>query len=169
MSRINDRIQSQLRAVRQDARLVPAIDAVKVAKQKPGATVTDVYAAALTASRDTYVKAGQSVSADAVRERALLLASVAAADSSASLADLPAGADKTRHAFLSGWLSLKIARAADVLLPRVIAEKVGMVGSFGLGLLKEVYDMAFATGFSREDLVADWAGARLPFARESRG
>jgi uncharacterized protein YfiM (DUF2279 family) len=70
---------------------------------------------------------------------------------------------------LSGWLSLKIARAADVLLPRVLAEKVGMAGSFALGFLKEVYDMAFATGFSPEDLAADWAGARLPFAREMRG
>lgn len=168
MSRINDRIQNQLRAVRQDARLVPAVEAVGSAKQKPGATVRDVYQVALQASRDTYVKEGRTVSADAVRERALLLAA-AAADSQASLADLPAGADKIRHVFLSGWLSLRIARAADVLLPRVLAEKVGMVGSFGLGLLKEVYDMAFATGFSREDLVADWAGARLPFARESRG
>ncbi|MEB3285374.1 MAG: hypothetical protein VKN33_08820 [Candidatus Sericytochromatia bacterium] len=165
---MNDQIQNQLRRVRQDARLVPALAAVKEAKQVPGATSKEVYAAAIRASRDSFIREGARALDDEVRERALLLASVAAVDSQVSLADLPHGADKTRHAFLSGWLSLKIARAADVVLPRWVAEKVGIVGSFALGFLKEVYDMVFATGFSRADLVADWSGARLPFSRGAR-
>ncbi|MEB3198605.1 MAG: hypothetical protein VKP62_15515 [Candidatus Sericytochromatia bacterium] len=161
MSSLNHRLESQLKSVGQDPTLRPALAQVIKVKQTPGVTSVRVYEAALDAARDTF--AVSTPHPDLVRERALLIASAAAAETSVSLADLPAGADKSRHCFLSAYMSLKLARIADGVLPRALAERVGVWGSMGIGLLKELYDMVFATGFSRADLVADLAGARLPF------
>ncbi|MEB3329087.1 MAG: hypothetical protein VKQ33_07635 [Candidatus Sericytochromatia bacterium] len=160
MSWINDRLESRLRAVRQDERLRPAIDAVKAAAGRSGVTGEALLDVALSATRDSY----RRTAPDQLRERALLAAAAASAEQGISLAGLPEGADKTRHFFLSGWMALQLARAADVLLPRALAERVGVAGSVAVGFLKEVYDAWFATGFSREDLQADVAGARAPFA-----
>ncbi|MEB3222733.1 MAG: hypothetical protein VKS61_11705 [Candidatus Sericytochromatia bacterium] len=164
MSWINDRLESRLRAVRQDERLRPAIDAVKAAGARPGVTGEALLDVALVAARDSYARSVHAPTADQIRERALLAAAAASAEQGISLAGLPAGTDKARHFFLSGWLALQLARAADTLLPRRLAEPVGVAGSVAIGFLKEVYDAFFATGFSREDLQADTAGARAALA-----
>jgi uncharacterized protein YfiM (DUF2279 family) len=164
VSWINDRLESRLRAVRQDERMRPAIDAVKGAAGQPGVTGEALLDVSLNATRDSYARSPHGPAPDQLRERALLAAAAASAEAGISLESLPTGADKTRHYFLSGWMSLQLARAADVLLPRRLAEHLGVGGSVAVGLLKEVYDACFGTGFSREDLQADVAGARAPFA-----
>jgi uncharacterized protein YfiM (DUF2279 family) len=164
VSWINDRLESRLRAVRQDVLMRPAIDAVKAAAGRPGVTGQALLDVSLAATRDSYERSIYGPAPDQLRERALLAAAAASAETGISLEGLPTGADKTRHYFLSGWISLQLARAADVLLPRGLAEHLGVGGSVAMGLLKEVHDVFFGTGFSREDLQADLAGARAPFA-----
>lgn len=163
MSWINDQLESRLRTVRQDARMRPIIDQVKAAGQS-GKRSDDLLAVAAKAARDSYVKEGKRPSADQVRERAFLAAAAAATEQPTTLTDIPKGDDKTQHFFVSGMISLKVAEVADKLLPRGLAEKLGVGVSVSLGWLKEVYDHFFATGYNTDDLKADVAGAKKPFA-----
>ena len=163
MSWINDQIESRLRAVRSDARLRPIIDQVKAAGQAPGRSADEVLATAARASRDSFVREGKPATAAQVRERAFLAAAAASAEQPMVLGGIPQGTDKTQHFFVSGMISLKVAQVADTLLPRGLAETLGIGASIGLGWLKEVYDQFFATGYNREDLAADVAGAKKPF------
>ena len=162
MSRINTMIENQLKTVRQDARFRPAIDQVKAANRK-GVTSNELLDVAVKATVDEYKASGRKVKADEIRERAFLAAAAASTETSIQLADLPQGDDKTKHFFVSGVLSMKAADLADKLLPRSWAEKLGAGASIALGWVKEVYDAAFATGYNRDDLKADVAGAKRPF------
>ncbi len=164
MSWINDQIESRLRTVRQDVRLRPIIDQVKATGQKPGTSADALLAVAAVAARDSFVREGKRPTDDQIRARAFTAAAAAATEQPTVLAGIPQGQDKTQHFFVSGMISLKVAEVADKLLPRGLAEKVGIGVSISLGWLKEVYDQFFATGYSREDLQADVAGARKPFS-----
>lgn len=162
MSWLNDRIENRLRTLRQDPRMAVVIDQVK-ANAKPGVTSDELLAQAAIAARDSFAREGRAPHADEVRERAFLAAAVATTEQPTTLADLPAGNDKTQHFFMSGWLSLQIARVADVVLPRSLAQQVGYGLSMALGYAKEVYDQFVGSGYNTEDLKADRAGARSPF------
>lgn len=163
MSWINDQIESRLRTVRSDARMRPIIDQVKVAGQAPGRSADEVLAVAATAARDSFVREGKPASAPEVRERAFLAAAAAATEQPMVLGGIPKGHDKTQHFFVSGMISLKVAEIADKLLPRVVAEKLGVGASVTVGWAKEIYDHFFASGYNAEDLAADVAGAKKPF------
>ncbi len=162
MSWLNETIESRLRTLRQDPRMAPVIDQVKAASQA-GVTSDELLAKAAVAARDSFVREGRAPHADEIRERAFLAAAAAATEQRTSLADLPAGNDKTQHFFVSGWLSLQAARVADVILPRSLAQRVGYGVSMAVGYLKEVYDQFRGSGYNTEDLKADRAGARSPF------
>lgn len=162
MSRINTMIENRLRAVREDARFRPIIDQVKAAAT--GTPHSDaLLAVALTASRDQFTREGKTPDAYEVRERAFISAAAASTEQRFTLSDLAPGADKTQHFFTSGMISLKVAEVTDKLLPRVVAEKLGVGASVTIGFFKEVYDQFFATGFNKGDLSADVAGAKRPF------
>lgn len=163
MSWINDQIESRLRTVRQDVRMRPIIDQVKRAGQAKGRSADELLAVAARAARDSFVREGQTPRPEQVRERAFLAAAAAGAEQPMVLTGIPQGTDKTQHFFVSGVISLKVAEVADRLLPRGLAEKLGIGASVGLGWLKEVYDQFFATGYNRDDLKADVAGAQQPF------
>ncbi|MFP5501537.1 MAG: hypothetical protein ACLGIN_03540 [Candidatus Sericytochromatia bacterium] len=162
MSMINRKLESRIEAVRKDAHYRPIIDQVK-AKAGTEATTDQVLKAAVCATRDQFKREGKTASDHTLREQAFLAATVASVEQPMTLSDLPEGEDKTKHFLASGFLSLTIAKWADKLLPRGLAEKVGVGASIGLGWAKEVYDKFFATGFSREDLQADIKGAKRPF------
>lgn len=159
MSRINEMIESRLTSVRRDPAARPIIDKVKAEAAKSGATSESVLRAAVAIAKDTY----KGASADDIREKAFLSAAAAAVEKPFTLKDLPEGEDKTKHFFVSGVLSLRIAEVADKVLPRGLSEKLGAWGSSFVGWGKEVYDGMFATGYNREDLKADFKGARTPF------
>lgn len=168
MSGINQRIENQLRAVQADPQARPIIDRVKAEAAK-GADSRAVLDAAVIATVDEFKRQGRPIEADAVRERAFLAAAAAVTEAPFSLSDLPQGDDKAKHFFVSGFMSLRIADALDRVLPRGLSERLGAAGSFAVGFLKEVYDGVMTwktntgTGFSREDLAADAAGASRPF------
>lgn len=161
MSKINQILEGRFNAVRQDATYRPAIDRVKQAA-KPGVTSDEILNVAVAATVDSFKRQGRKLDKNDVREAAFLAAAAASMEQPFELKDLPAGNDKTKHFLTSGFLSLKLADAADVLLPRRAAEWVGEKLTMGLGWAKEVYDMAFATGYNTDDLKADFAGARRP-------
>lgn len=162
MSGINNMIEGKLKTVRQDARFRPVIDQVKAANHQ-GVTSDELLTVAVKATVDEYKASGRRINQDEIRSRAFLAAAAAAAETPMSLADLPQGDDKTKHFFVSGLISMKIAEAADKILPRGLSEKIGTGLSIALGWGKEVYDKFFATGYNREDLKADVAGAKRPF------
>ncbi|MNS86539.1 lipoprotein [compost metagenome] len=162
MSGINNAIENRLKAVRQDARFRPAIDQVKAANRQ-GVTSNELLDVAVKATVDEYKASGRRIDADQVRQRAFLAAAAAAAETPIQLSDLPEGDDKTKHFFVSGLISIKVAEVADKLLPRGLAEKIGTGASIFMGWGKEVYDKFFATGYNRDDLKADVAGAKRPF------
>lgn len=162
MSKINQLIESRFKAVRRDARHRPVIDAVK-ASVVPGMTSEQVLQVAVQATVDEFKRTGRPLQADAIREQALLDTAAASMEKRFALSDLPSGTDKTEHFMTSAFLSLKVAEAADKMMPRAWAEKLGFGASAALGWGKEVYDKFFATGYSREDLAADFAGARRPY------
>lgn len=164
MSWINDQIESRLRTVRKDARMRPIIDQVNATGQAQGASSDELLAVAARAARDSFVREGKRPSNDQIRERAFLAAAAAATEKPRVLRDIPPGTDKTQHFFVSGMISLKVAEVADKILPRRWAEQLGIGASVTLGWLKEVYDQFAATGYSREDLKADVAGAQKPFS-----
>lgn len=160
MSGINTMIEGKLRNVRNDARVRPVIDSVKAAAPKNSDAALDV---AMRASRDSFVREGKKASADDIRERAFLAAAAAATEKPMNFSDLPAGDDKVKHFFVSGVISLAVSKVADVVLPASWAHAIGTGASVTLGFFKEIYDQFFATGFNREDLAADKAGAARPF------
>lgn len=163
MSWLNDRIESRLRTLRQDPRLAPVIDQVK--RQATAGTSSEaLLATAAVAARDSFVREGRTPHADEIRERAFLAAAGASTEKQIQLADLPKGDDKTRHFFVSGFISLQVARFCDVVLPRSWANGLGYAASMAVGYLKEVADHFTGSGYNREDLVADRAGAASPFA-----
>lgn len=162
MSGINTTIENKLKTVRQDARYRSAIDQVKAASHK-GVTSDELLTVAVKATVDEYKASGRRINNDEIRSRAFLAAAAAASETPIELSDLPAGSDKTKHFFVSGVISMKIAEVADKVLPRGISEKIGTGFSIALGWGKEVYDKFFATGFNRDDLKADVAGAKRPF------
>lgn len=162
MSSINRYIERRFEGVRQDAHYRPIIDQVK-ASARPGATSDQVLEAAVCATKDQFKREGKMASDHLVREQAFLAAAAASMEQSMTLSDLPEGDDKTKHFMTSGFLSLTVSKWADKLLPRGLAEKIGVGVSFGIGWAKEVYDHFFATGYNRDDLKADMAGAKRPF------
>ena len=169
MSGINNRIEQHLQAVRQDPLARPIIDRVKRAAASEQVSSGALLDVAVSATVDEFKRQGRPVDANAVREQAYLAAAAASTEQSMELSDLPAGDDKTKHFFVSGLLSIKIANVADKLLPRSWSEKLGAAASFAIGFGKEVYDgfntwrTKTGTGFNREDLQADAAGAKRPF------
>lgn len=163
MSWINDQIETRLRTVRQDARMRPIIDQVK-ATGRAGCSADDVLAVAARAAYDSFVRAGERPSVERLRERAFLAAAAASAEQGIVLCDIPPGADKTQHFFVSGMISLKVAEIADKVLPRRAAERLGIGASVLVGWFKELHDQLFASGYNREDLQADVAGAKKPFS-----
>lgn len=162
MSKLNQALENRLSQVRQDARYRPMIDAVK-AERPAGLTSDQLLDTAVRATVDEFKRSGRPLKADAVREAALLAATAAAVEAPVELADLPAGTDKTQHFLASAYLSLKATVAFDKVLPRRWAESLGTAASVTLGWVKELYDAAFATGYNREDLKADVAGAKRPY------
>ena len=162
MSMINRKLESRFEAVRKDAHYRPIIDQVK-AKAGTGASSDQLLKAAVCATRDQFKREGKTAGDHTLREQAFLAAAAASMEKPMTLSDLPEGEDKTKHFLTSGFLSLTIAKWADKVLPRGLAEKVGTAGSIALGWGKEVYDKFFATGYNREDLQADIAGAKRPF------
>jgi uncharacterized protein YfiM (DUF2279 family) len=162
MSGINNAIENKLKTVRQDARFRPVIDQVKAANHQ-GVTSDELLKVAVKATVDEYKSSGRTINQNEVRERAFLAAAAASSETSIQLADLPEGDDKTKHFFVSGLISLKATDIADKLLPRSWAEKLGTGFSIFMGWGKEVYDKFFATGYNRDDLKADVAGAKRPF------
>jgi uncharacterized protein YfiM (DUF2279 family) len=162
MNWLNDRIDSHLRTLRQVPSMAPVIDQVKAAAR--GSVTSDaLLAKAAVAARDSFVSEGRAPRADEIRERAFLAAAAAATEQRTTLTDLPPGDDKTKHFFVSGWLSLQAARVADIVLPRSLAQQVGYGFSMAMGYAKEIYDHFLGSGYNTEDLKADRAGARSPF------
>lgn len=163
MSKINDILNSRIQSAGRDPITRAVANQVKAANLQ-GASSNDVLNVAVKATQDHFVKSGKPMpSANVIREKAFLGAAVATSEKPVELKDLPAGSDKTQHFFTSGVLSLTFANFADKLLPRSWAEKLGEKLSFGIGFGKEIYDKFFATGFNRDDLKADAAGAKRPF------
>lgn len=163
MSKINDILNSRIKSAARDPLTRAVADRVKQSNLS-GASSNDVLEVAVKATKDEYVKAGKAApSADTLREKAFLGAAVAASEKPFSLKDLPEGSDKTQHFFTSGVLSLTFSKWADTLLPKSWANWVGEKASYALGFGKEIYDKFFATGFNRDDLKADAAGAKRPF------
>lgn len=159
MSRVNELIESRLKTVQRDPAARPIIERVQAEAAKPGATSATVLKAAVAIAQDSY----RGKSADQIREKAFLAAAAAATEKPFTLGDLPEGEDKTKHFFVSGVLSLRIAEVADKVLPHGLAAKLGAWGSSAIGWGKEVYDALFATGYNKDDLKADFKGARAPF------
>lgn len=163
MSQINDLLNSRIRNAARDPLTRAVADRVKQSNLS-GVSSADVLEVAVAATKDQYLKAGKGApSADVIREKAFLGAAVAASEKPFELKDLPAGTDKTQHFFTSGVLSLTFAKWADTLLPKSWANWLGEKASYALGFGKEIYDKFFATGFNRDDLKADLAGAKRPF------
>lgn len=162
MSSINNFLEGRFNAIRKDAHYRPIIDQVKQ-QARPGASTDQVLKAAVCATKDQFKREGKAADARTIREQAFLAAAAAAMEKPMTLSDLPEGEDKTKHFLTSGFLSLTVAKWADKLLPRGLAEKIGTGVSIGLGWVKEVYDQFFGTGYSKEDLKADVAGAKRPF------
>lgn len=161
MSSINAKIENRLRAASEDARFRPVIDQVKAAN-KAGVTSDELLEVAVAATVDEFKRSGRALDQHDVRQEAFLAAAAASTETPIELADLPQGQDKTKHFFVSGLISLKATELADKLLPRGWAETLGTGASIAIGWAKEVYDALFATGYSREDLQADVAGAKRP-------
>lgn len=162
MSSINNFLEGRFNAVRRDASYRPVIDKVK-AEAKNGASSHDVLNVAMSATVDQFKRQGKKLDAHAVREAAFLAAAAASIEQPFEMKDMPAGDDKTKHFLTSGFLSVTVAKWADKVLPRGLAEKIGIGASAGLGWAKEVYDKFFGTGYNKDDLKADFAGAKRPF------
>lgn len=166
MSKINDLLNSRIRTAARDPLTRAVADKVKASNLK-GVSSQEVLDVAIQATQDQYVKSGKPApSSDVIREKAFLGAAVAASEKPFEMKDLPEGSDKTQHFFTSGVLSLTFSKWADTLLPTSWANWLGEKASFALGFGKEIYDKFFATGFNRDDLKADLAGAKRPFQIE---
>jgi hypothetical protein len=161
-NRIDNALENRLHQVATDARFRPVIDQVKAAHHD-GTTSSELLDVAVKATRDEYKRSNRPVDADKLREDAFLATAAAAAESDLQLADLPQGGDKTEHFFMSGLISLKATSIFDKVMPRAWAEKLGTAASVAVGYAKEVGDKFFGTGFDRDDIKADKAGAKRPF------
>lgn len=166
MSRLNQMLESRLKAAANDPRRAAAVQAAQRAAGAGGDSEA-VLAAAETAMRDTFVKSGARPSERAIEEQAFLAAGLAMTRANVPLKDVPGTFDSPKHYFLSGFLSAKVANMADVILPRGLAEKIGFGASMAAGFFKEVLDMAVGSGFDKQDLEVDAMGARRPFETDT--
>lgn len=169
MSLINRLQEDRLRRIGQDPHFRPVIDAVK-SVQRDGVASDTVLGTALRATHDQYVKEGRALDPENVRHDAFMAASVGSVERPYQLSDMPAGADKTKHFLVSGELASGIDRTLDDLkvVPRPARKAIAIGVTTSLGFLKEVLDL-FTTGFNRQDLQADVAGAKRPFSEPPLG
>jgi hypothetical protein len=159
---LDNLLENRLRKVRNDASYKPVLDELKAAQGK-GLSSADYMNTAVQATRDEFKRQGKPLKQSELRERAMLAATAAAAETPIQLADMPKGTDKTEHFCASGLISLKAANFFDKFLPSSWAEKLGYHVSVAVGYAKEINDKFFGTGFDRDDLKADKAGARSVF------
>lgn len=164
MSLINRLGEDRLRRIGQDPHYRPIIDAVK-GVQRNGVSSEEVLTTALRATRDQYVKEGRKLDSEDLRHDAFMAASVGSVESPYQLSDMPEGDDKTKHFLVSGELASGIDQKLDELriVPKPARKAIAIGVTTGLGFLKEVLDV-FTTGFNRQDLQADVAGAKRPFS-----
>lgn len=160
MSLLNRLQEDRLRRIGQDPHYRPVVDAVKAA-QRDGVSSEAVLDTAFRATRDQYVKEGRRLDPENVRHDAFMAASVGSVETPYQLADMPEGTDKTKHFMVSGEVASGIDRRLDDLkvVPRPARKAIAIGVTTGLGFLKEVLDL-FSTGFNRQDLQADVAGAK---------
>ena len=159
---VDNFLETRLRKVRNDATYRPVIDAVKAANHK-GITSNELLDVAVAATRDEFKREGKTAKGAEVRDRALVAALAASTETGIQLADLPEGTDKTEHFLASGVLSAKASGFFDKFLPKSWSEKIGYGISMAFGYAKEINDKFFGTGYDRDDLKADRAGAKRPF------
>lgn len=169
MSLINRMQEDRLRRVGQDPHYRPIVSAVEAA-QHDGASSGEVLGAALRATRDQYVKEGRTLDREDVRHDAFLAAGVGAVEAPYQLSDLPAGTDKTKHFMVSAEIASRIDQGLEALriVPQPARKAIAVGITTGLGFLKEVLDV-FGSGFNRQDLKADLAGAEAPFSEPALG
>ncbi len=169
MSLINRLQEDHLRRVGQNPHFRPVVDQVKAA-QHDGVSSNEVLETALKATRDQYVKEGRRLDPENLRNDAFMAATVASVEAPYQLSDMPAGTDKTKHYMQSGQIASRIDRTLDDLkiVPEGARKAIAVGVTTGLGFLKEVLDV-FGTGFNREDLQADVAGAKAPFSEPQVG
>lgn len=153
-------LTSRFQGVAQDPALRASIEAVKQKAATGQASSGDVLNLAWRESAASFAKQGQVVGSEAIRGRAIAIANVAGMESPFLMSDLPQGHDKTHHFLVSAWLSQKLTASADRWLPRFAAEWVGLGVTKTVGVLKEFVDLFTGGSSSREDIVADFKGAR---------
>lgn len=158
--RLDPWLERRFAGVRQDPALRAGIDAVKAKAASGEATSADVLQLAWREAAASYARQGQVVGGEAIRGRALAMATAASMEEPYQLSDLPRGTDKSKHFMVSAWVSQKITAAADRFLPRFLAEWVGLGLTKAAGVAKEIVDKLTGGDMSREDLVADFQGAR---------
>lgn len=155
MSWINDLLEKPLRKRLTDPHFKPAVLAAEAAKHD-GATTAEVLEAALTATRDTYVREGRPLDAKDIRVDAFKATGAAAMEKPFQAGDLPTGTDKAQHFFVSGEIAGRIENALS-WLPFGLSVPIARGLTKSVGFMKEVIDLT-TSGFSREDLKADYAG-----------
>ncbi len=165
MSWLNDRLEVPLRKAQGDPHYRPVIDEI-LKSQKDGVSSDEIARVAVQATRDEYIREKRRIDPEDIRYDAFLAASAAALEKPYQLGDAPAGPDKAQHLFVSGTIAAKIDQWLDKLrvIPSPVRHFLGVSVSVTLGFFKEIADI-FTSGFSRDDLKADWKGARSPFAQ----
>lgn len=165
MSWLNDRLEGPLRKAQADPHYRPIIAEIEKV-QMDGVSSDEIARTAIKATRDVYVRENRKLDLEDIRYDAYLAASAAALEKPYQLSDAPAGPDKSQHLFVSGTIAAKVDQWLDALriVPAPVRRFLGVGISVTLGFFKEVADV-FSSGFSRDDLKADWKGARSPFAQ----
>lgn len=158
--RLDPWLERRFAGLRQDPVLRAGIDAVKAKAASGQATSADVLNLAWREAAASYAKQGQVVGSEAIRGRALAMATAATLEAPYQLSDLPKGTDKSKHFMVSAWAAQKFTAAADRFLPRFAAEWFGLGLTKAAGVLKEIVDKLTGGDMSREDIVADFQGAR---------
>lgn len=165
MSWLNDRLEGPLRKAQANPHYRPIIDEIENV-QTDGVSSDEIARTAVKATRDVYVRENRKLDLEDIRYDAYLAASAAALEKPYQLSDAPEGPDKSQHLFVSGTISAKIDQWLDNLriIPGPVRRFLGVSISVTLGFFKEVADI-FTSGFNRDDLKADWKGARSPFGQ----
>ncbi|MEB3299018.1 MAG: hypothetical protein VKO21_05980 [Candidatus Sericytochromatia bacterium] len=136
-----------------------------VARQHSGVSLETLRHEALVEVRDGFRKSGRTADVEQVAYEAHLVLTAASLRKPWVSVELPRGADKTTHAFMSAtlaaWLAEGLSRVPG--LPSALARDAGRGMARAAGFFKELADLG-GSGFSLEDLRANDVGLKGVFS-----